>query len=209
MRLANFTPCNTYFCIFYKIRKSFFQRSALESLVGCPAAGVIPAIHVQPELSLDGSDVLHDRILSDTKQVTASGAPSPRRSFAPPVTAFDVRTMPVHDTNFVHCTTAILQLARRMRFHWHAVLQAILSHMEMPADHSENVLVGCLIELTMELYSLGFLFAACNTSLLAILQNEASARASDGRYELVGQFVDVNVRFISSYLPRNQGTQRI
>jgi hypothetical protein len=89
------------------------------------------------------------------------------------------------------------------------VLQAILSHMEMPADHSENVLVGCLIELTMELYSLGFLFAACNTSLLAILQNEASARASDGRYELVGQFVDVNVRFISSYLPRNQGTQRI
>lgn len=74
--------------------------------------------------------------------------------------------------------------------------QAILSHMEMPADHSENILVSCLIELTMELYSLGFLFAACNTSLLAILQNEVSARASifETRYELVGQFVDVNVR---------------
>jgi hypothetical protein len=70
--------------------------------------------------------------------------------------------------------------------------------MEMPGDHSENVLVGCLVELTMELYSLGFLFAACNTSLLAILQNEVSTRASDGRYELVGQFVDVNVRPCSS-----------
>ena len=80
--------------------------------------------------------------------------------------------------------------------------QAILSHMEMPADHSENVLVGCLIELTMELYSLGFLFAACNTSLLAILQNEVSARANvtEGRYELVGQFVDVNVRFLTFIL---------
>lgn len=74
--------------------------------------------------------------------------------------------------------------------------QSILSHMEMPGNHSENVLVGCLIELTMELYSLGFLFAACNSSLLAILQNEVSARANvtEGRYELVGQFVDVNVR---------------
>ena len=80
--------------------------------------------------------------------------------------------------------------------------QAILSHMEMPADHSENVLVGCLIELTMELYSLGFLFAACNTSLLAILQNEVSARANvtEGRYELAGQFVDVNVRFLTFIL---------
>lgn len=73
-------------------------------------------------------------------------------------------------------------------------MQSVLSHMEVPTANSENVLVGCLIELTMELYSLGFLFAACNTSLLSILQNEVSANPQDARYELVGQFVDVNVR---------------
>lgn len=78
--------------------------------------------------------------------------------------------------------------------------QPILSHMEMPAEHSDNVLVGCLIELTMELYSLGFLLAACSTSLLALLQNEASMRpdVTDMRYVLAGQFVDIHVTLLEN-----------
>lgn len=78
--------------------------------------------------------------------------------------------------------------------------EPILSHMEMPAEHSDNVLVGCLIELTMELYSLGFLLAACNTSLLALLQNEASLRSdvADMRYVLAGQFVDIHVTLLEN-----------